>query len=116
MEAKAKVKYIRISPRKVRLVADLIRGRRVNDALHTLKYSKQKASYFLEKVLRSALANAETKEDFEDAEDLVIKNIHIDGGPTMKRITPRAMGRASRIRKRMSYIHVVLDDSIEPRS
>lgn len=112
MQAEATVRYIRISPRKVRLEAELIRGKRIDDALHILKYSPRKASYFLEKLLRSALANAENKEDFEDSESLVIKTLAVDGGPTLKRIQPRAMGRAYRVRKRTSTIKVVLDDSI----
>jgi len=114
MQAEAKAKYLRISPHKVRLEADLVRGRQITEALHILKYSNRKASYFLNKVLRSAMANAENKEEFEDTDKLVISKLTVDEGPTMKRIQPRAQGRAYRIRRRMSTIHVVLDDSVKP--
>lgn len=115
MKASARAKLLRISPSKVRLEADLIRGRLVSEALQILKYSNRRASFFLEKVLKSALANAERNEDFEDAEALVVQHLTVDAGPTMKRIQPRAMGRAYRIRKRTSAIHVILDDSVKPR-
>ncbi|MBN2382148.1 50S ribosomal protein L22 [bacterium] len=114
MQAEARVKYLRISPHKLRLEADLIRGRKVPKALSILKYSNRKASLFLDKLLRSAVANAENHDEFEDIAQLVVSELTVDEGPTMKRIQSRAMGRAYRIRKRMSTIHVVLSDSIRP--
>jgi large subunit ribosomal protein L22 len=115
MQAKARAKYLRISPTKVRLEADLIRGRQVNEALHILRYSNRKSSLYLINLLKSAVANAETKEDFQDRDSLVIKELFVDGGPMMKRIQTRAMGRAYRIRKRTSMITVVLDDAVAPK-
>jgi len=110
MAVKAVARYMRVSPRKVRVVADLIRGKDLEDALRILSLSSQKASGVLEKVLKSAVANAEAAPQIEDVDALYVKAIHVDGGPVLKRIRPRAMGRAYLIRKRTSHITVVLDE------
>lgn len=109
MESKAVVRYTRISPRKARYVADLIRGKRVEEALGTLHFTTRKAADILSKLLKSAIANAGQQEGV-DVDTLYVKKIFVDGGPMMKRFRPRAMGRANRIRKRMSHITIVLDE------
>ena len=109
MEAKAVVKNIRISPQKARLVADMIRGKQVDTALNTLRFTPKKGARILRKVVESAVANASQNEAI-DVDTLFVKKIFIDGGPMLKRIRPRAMGRASRILKRSSHITVVLDE------
>ncbi len=110
MEITAKMRMIRISPRKVRLVGDLIKKKNVNDASGMLTYMPQKASVILKKLLDSAIANAKQKK-YVDIDNLYVKNVMVDGGPTLKRFLPRAMGRATRIRKRTSHITMVLDES-----
>ncbi len=109
MEAKAFVKNIRISPQKARLVADMIRGKKIDNALNTLKFTPKKGARIIRKVVESAVANASQNESI-DVDTLYVKKIFIDGGPMLKRIRPRAMGRASRILKRSSHITVVLDE------
>lgn len=109
MEAKAVAKYMRISPRKVRIVAKNIKGLSVEKALAQLKYTPKKAAVILLKVLNSALANAEQKSEI-DVDTLYVKNVFVDEGPTAKRWRPRAMGRATRIRKRTSHVTVILDE------
>lgn len=109
MEAKAVAKYMRISPRKVRIVAKNIKGLTVEKALSQLKYTPKKAAVILLKVLNSALANAEQKSEI-DVDTLYVKNVFVDEGPTAKRWRPRAMGRATRIRKRTSHVTVILDE------
>jgi len=109
MESQAKVKYVRIAPRKARLVADLIRGQTVNSALGTLIYTKKAAAKVIIKLLKSAVANASSQSNV-DVDKLFIKRIFVDSGPTLKRFIPRAMGRATRIRKRTCHITVVLDE------
>jgi large subunit ribosomal protein L22 len=111
MEARAVARYTRISPRKVRLVADLVRGKNVAQALHILALTPKRGSGLLRKTILSAVANARyTSEGDEDLqhESLLIKEIRIDVAPTLKRIRPRAQGRAYRIFKRMSHIRVTL--------
>ncbi len=110
MEAKAVAKYIRISPRKVRIVAKNINGLTVENALSQLTYTPKKAATILLKVLNSALANAEQNSQI-DVDTLYVKNIYVDEGPTAKRWRPRAMGRATRIRKRTSHVTVILDET-----
>ncbi|MEE9515689.1 MAG: 50S ribosomal protein L22 [Candidatus Adiutricales bacterium] len=110
MEAKAVAKYMRISPRKVRIVAKNIKGLTVENALAQLRYTPKKASVILLKVLNSALANAEQKSEI-DVDTLYVKNVFVDEGPTAKRWRPRAMGRATRIRKRTSHVTVILDET-----
>lgn len=109
MEVKAVGKYIRVSPRKTRLVADNIRRLPVEEALNTLQFTPKKAAKEIYKVLYSALSNAEHLGNV-DIDNLYVKKIQIDEGPTWKRIRPRAMGRATRILKRTSHIKVVLDE------
>ncbi len=109
MEAKAIARQIRISPQKARLVADLIRGKDIQTALNTLRFMPKKAARILAKVVESALANASQTESI-DVDTLYIKKIFIDGGPMLKRIMPRAQGRATRVLKRSSHITVVLDE------
>jgi large subunit ribosomal protein L22 len=110
MEITAKANMIRISPRKVRLVGDLIKKRNINDAMGILTYMPQKASFILKKLLDSAIANARQKK-YVDVDNLYVKNVIVDGGPMMKRFLPRAMGRATKIRKRLSHITMILDES-----
>lgn len=109
MEVKAVAKYIRISPQKARLVADVIRGMDAGEALTTLKFMPKKGAAILRKVLESAVANAD-QNDAVDVDTLYVKRILIDGGPMLKRFSPRAQGRANRILKRSSHITVVVDE------
>jgi large subunit ribosomal protein L22 len=109
MEAIAKHNFARISPQKARLVADLIRGKSVDQALELLTFSNKKAADLIKKVLESAIANAEHNEG-ADIDDLNVAKIFVDEGPVMKRIMPRAKGRADRILKRSSHITVVVAD------
>ena len=107
MEARAVARHVRISPRKARQVIDLIRGKDVEEALTILKFTPKGASPIVEKVLRSAMANAEN--NFEmDVDALYVAECYVDQGPTLKRIRPRARGMANRIRKRTSHITVIL--------
>ncbi len=107
METQAKLRFSRISPQKARLVADQIRGLPVDDALRTLEFSPRKAAGIVRKVLESAVANAEHN-DGADIDELSVARICVDEGPTMKRIQPRAKGRANRILKRTSHITVAV--------
>jgi len=109
MEVKAKARFIRITPRKARLVIDELRGKRVEDALNLLKFSPNKGAKVLDKIVRSAVANAEQNPGI-DVDTLYVKRIHVDAGPTLKRWLPRAMGRATKILKRTSHVTVVLDE------
>ena len=98
---------MRVAPRKARLVADLVRGLPLEDALPLLRFSTRSAAQDIRKLLESAAANAETNHDLV-ADDLLIKDIHVDEGPTLRRYRPRALGRATRINKRTSHIAVAL--------
>ena len=109
MEARAVNRYVRISPRKVRLVVDLIRGRRVEEALSVLEHIPQGSARVLAKTIRSVVANAESTQRV-DVDRLFLKRIHVDPGPTWKRYIPRAQGRATRVRKRSSHVTVVVDE------
>jgi len=109
MEARAKLSYIRLSPQKTRLVVDLVRGKKVQDALNVLKFSPQKAADIVAKLVSSAVANAEQK-GASDVDRLYVKTITVDQGPALKRFIPRAQGRATKIRKPTSHILVVLDE------
>ena len=113
--AKATAKTVRVSPRKSRLVIDLIRGKSVGEAISILKFSPNKAAGIIEKVLMSAIANAENNFDL-DVEDLVVSEAFINEGPTMKRFRPRAKGSASPINKRTSHITVVVSERSEGQS
>jgi large subunit ribosomal protein L22 len=106
---RAQAKYVHVSARKARLVTDLIRGRSVPEARTILAFSKRAVAEDIEKVLRSAVANAESRPDLHwNGDDLVIVTAYVDEGPTLKRFRPRARGRASAIRKRMCHITVEL--------
>ncbi len=107
IEVKAKLRYLRQSPRKVRPVADLIRHLPVDDALHQLSFSTKRAARPLFKLLQSAIANAENNNQLKK-DNLFIKEIRVDQGPALKRWRARAMGRAAAIRKRTSHIFIVL--------
>lgn len=107
MEVRAISKYIRVSPTKARLVADLVRGRNVGEALTILKFTAKKSGRLITKTLRSAVANAENT-NVIDVDTLYVKTILVDEGPRLKRWRPRSMGRANRILKRTSHITVVL--------
>jgi len=98
-----------MAPRKTQLVADLIRGKRSEEALNILTFTKKAAAKIIIKVLKSAIANA-TQKKTVDIDRLYIKKITVDQGPTMKRFQPRALGRATMIRKRTSHITIVLDE------
>jgi len=109
MEVTARAKYIRISPRKARLLADLVRGRPVEQALQTLSFTNKAFAKKMIKLVNSAVANARQNSNM-NVDDLWIKRIYVDGGPIFKRYMPRAMGRATMIRKRTSHVTVVLDE------
>ncbi|GLI36077.1 50S ribosomal protein L22 [Desulforhabdus amnigena] len=109
MEVRAVSKYLRISPHKARLVANLVRGKKVGEALTILKYTPKKSGRLINKTLRSAVANAENTQTM-DIDNLFVKSIYIDEGPRLKRFRPRAMGRATRILKGSSHITVVLSE------
>lgn len=109
MEVKAVAKHVRISPQKVRKIVGAIKGMRVERGLSSLKFMPQKASSIVEKVLKSAVANADHNNDM-DVDSLIVKNIIVDSGPSLKRFRPRARGRGSRILKRTSHITVIVAD------
>lgn len=109
MESTAKLSSIRLSPRKTRLVVDLVRGKVIQDALNTLKFMPQPSAKIVSKLLKSAVSNAEQK-GVSDVDRLYVKTICVDGGASLKRFVPRAMGRASKIRKPTSHIAVTLSD------
>ncbi len=113
MEARAQARYVRVTPMKARRVIDLIRGMNASDAQAVLKFAPQAASEPIGKVLDSAIANA-TNNHAMDARALVVSEAFVDEGPTMKRIRPRAQGRAYRIRKRSSHITVIVSDGTIP--
>jgi len=113
MEARAQARYVRVTPMKARRVIDLIRGMRATDAQAVLAFAPQAASEPVGKVLASAIANA-TNNHAMDARSLVVNEAYVDEGPTMKRIRPRAQGRAYRVRKRSSHITVVVTDGRAP--
>ncbi len=109
MEWVSTLRHARVAPRKARLVADLIRGMSVDDALARLQFTPQKAAGIIKKVLQSALENA-SRSAGVDEDKLYVSTITVDEGPTAKRWRPRAMGRATRIRKRSSHIHIALEE------
>ncbi|MBS63332.1 50S ribosomal protein L22 [Salinisphaera shabanensis T35B1] len=109
MESFAKLRFARISPQKARLVADEVRGMPVERALETLQFSSKKAAHIVRKVLESAVANAEHNEG-ADIDELKVATIMVDEGPTMKRMKPRARGRADRIFKRTSHVTIRVAD------
>ncbi|MDD6218217.1 MAG: 50S ribosomal protein L22 [Selenomonadaceae bacterium] len=109
MEAKAVAKYVRIAPRKVRVVMDLIRGKKVADAFAILKFTPKVGAEAIEKVLKSAVANAENNFDM-NVDNLYVSTCFVDQGPTMKRIHPRSRGQAFKILKRSSHITVAVEE------
>ncbi|MDJ1466713.1 50S ribosomal protein L22 [Cytophagaceae bacterium DM2B3-1] len=116
MEAIAKLKNVPTSPRKMRLVADMVRGRRVNDALNILRFDSKSGSKRIEQLLLSAIANWEQSHEGERIEDadLYIKTIFVDGGRVLKRLRPAPQGRGYRVRKRSNHITLVLDSKTNP--
>jgi large subunit ribosomal protein L22 len=121
MEARAQARHTRISPRKMRLVVDLIRGMKVEEAFTVLQSTQKKASPIVEKTLRSAVANAlYVREDEEDqdrpsVDDLYVRRAFVDGGPTMRRFRAGPMGRVRRIRKRTSHLTIVVGAGVARR-
>ncbi|MFV8829664.1 50S ribosomal protein L22 [Alkalihalobacterium sp. APHAB7] len=111
-QAKAVAKQVRVAPRKVRLVVDLIRGKQVGEAIAILRHTPKAASPIVEKLLNSAIANAEHNYEMEP-NNLYISEVFVDEGVTLKRFRPRAMGRASRINKRTSHITIVVSEKKE---
>ena len=109
MEAKAIGRFVRISPQKVRLVCDQIRGKRVEDALSVLEFTPRKGAKIVAKLLRSGIANAENNKSL-DVDSLIVKTIQVGPGPTLKRFLPRAQGRATPLAKRTSHITIILDE------
>jgi len=114
MRTKAQLKNLRISPRKVRLVTNLIKGMAVENALTQLRFSTKKSSRDVEKLLRSAIANARNNFGL-NVENLYISDIQVGEGPTLKRWLPRAFGRATQLLKRSSHIYIVLDEKVEEK-
>lgn len=108
-QAKSIARTVRIAPRKARIVIDLIRGKQVGEAIAILRHTPKAASPIIEKILKSAIANAEHNYEM-DVNNLVISQAYVDEGPTLKRFRPRAMGRASQINKRTSHITVVVSE------
>jgi large subunit ribosomal protein L22 len=115
MQGRAETKYIRMSPRKMRRVADLVRGKRVEDAINILHFTRKSAALPIEKTIRSAVANVINIEGSSkvNIDNLVVKNVMIDAGPTLKRFRPMSMGRGGRIRKRTAHITVLLEERIQ---
>ncbi len=112
MRVRATAKFVRSSPRKARLVADLVRGRSVDDALAILRFTNKSVARDIAAVVKSAAANAES--NFElDRDDLYVAEIFADDGPSFKRLRPRARGRADRFVKRTSHVTVVVDERLE---
>ena len=109
MEVRAVARFVRISPRKVRLVMDRIRGKKVEEALNILSFAPQKGARILKKLLNSGVANASENSGL-DVDTLYVMRVYADEGPTLKRWRPRAQGRATRIRKRTSHLTIVLDE------
>lgn len=108
MEARAEARYIRVSPQKARLVIDLIRGQKAGDAINILRSTNKRIAPTVEKVLRSAIANAENKSESVDVDQLVVSEAYVNEGPRMKRIRPAPMGRAYRYQRRISHIVVAV--------
>src|SRR4051812_23323559 len=117
MESTAKLRYLRITPRKVRVVADLIRGKNVNQALAQLAYVEKRAAEPVAKLLRSAVANADQAAKGQlDVDTLHVKSLMVDQGPSLRRFMPRAMGRAFKVLKKTSHISLTISDEKPSRS
>ncbi len=113
MEVRAKQRYVRISSQKVRMIVDAIKGKPAGDAINALKFMPQKSAGIVEKIVRSAVANADQNTSI-DVDDLIVQNLIVDQGPSLKRFKARARGRGSRILKRTSHITVILaEDSVQ---
>jgi len=110
MEVKAEARYIRTSPQKARLVIDLIRGMKAGDAIHVLRSTNKRIAPSIEKVLRSAIANAENRSNDVDVDKLFVTECYVNEGPRMKRVRPAPMGRAYRYQRRMAHIIVKVGD------
>jgi len=112
MQSRANLRYVRVAPRKARLVADMVRGQDVYEAIEMLTFTQKKSAPIVRKLIESAVANAESlaeRDDVDlDIDDLFVETIHVDAGPTLRRYRPRAQGRATRIMKKTSHITVVL--------
>ena len=113
MEATATLRYLKASPQKVRLVADLVRGKKVEEALNILRFTKKTVARDLEKLLRSAVANAENKENAPDVDELVVSKIYVNEGPREKRVQPAPMGRAYQVQKRKAHVTVHVSDEVK---
>jgi large subunit ribosomal protein L22 len=109
MEAQATLKYVRVSPQKARLVVDLIRGKNVGEALAILRFTKKRVTGQIEKVLHSAISNAEQKSENVDVDQLIVSKAYVEEGPRSKRIRPAPRGRAYRYQRRMSHITLVVE-------
>jgi large subunit ribosomal protein L22 len=110
MAATAHVRHVRMSPRKMRVVANMVRGKRVDYAMNILKLMPKKAAFVIRKLLVSAVANAEHQGQ-EDVDGLLVKDCNIDNGPILKRWMPRAMGRAARVQHRTSHVTITVDEA-----
>ncbi len=113
MDARATSKYIRVSPQKARLVVDLIRGKHAGEAISILRFTKKRVTHEIEKVLRSAISNAEQKSENVDVDRLVVSKVYVNEGPRAKRMRPAPMGRGYRYQRRMSHITVVVEERRE---
>ncbi len=109
MEVTAKLNFAHVGAQKARLVADLVRGKNVSEALKVLTFTNKKSADLMKKLIESAVANADFKKTI-DLDKLFVKTIYVNQGPVLKRFRPRAQGRASGIRKKLSHINVVLDE------
>ena len=110
MDVKAKLRHTRLAPRKARLVADMIRGKNVNEAMNVLTFTRNKAARQIQQLLKSALANAEENHKVVDVDDMVVTKITVDEGVAWKRQMPRARGMSTMIKKRTSHITIVLNE------
>jgi len=109
MEVKASLNFARIGSQKARLIADVVRGKDVNEAIRSLTFMKQKGAGLIKKLIESAVANAEDRKTI-DIDNLYVKTIWVDMGPAIKRYRPRAQGRAFQVKKKLSHINVILDE------
>ncbi len=110
MEAKAEAKYVRCSAQKARLVVDLIRGKQAGEAIGILQFTKKRIAHEVEKVLRSAIANAENRNEDLDVDSLYVSRAYVNEGPRMKRIRPAPMGRAYRYQRRLAHVIIHVAD------
>jgi large subunit ribosomal protein L22 len=113
MEATATLRYLKASPQKVRLIVDLVRGKKVDEALSILRFTKKMVARDLEKLLRSAVANAANTETGADVQDLVVSKVYVNEGPREKRVQPAPMGRAYRIQKRKAHVTIHVSDEVK---